>query len=112
MAPSFATLISTALLGAAGALGVVALRSAVAQADAPAGDIQFVRCAGASEAFAHTPHPAQPAQPVWALRRAPSDAPASCGGDGNTAPAPGTGPVEPEWLERRPGVIGMPRLLV
>ncbi|MCW7539400.1 hypothetical protein OOT46_16275 [Aquabacterium sp. A7-Y] len=111
MAAPFLPVIGTALMAMAGGLGVVAVQQALADAGVAGGDeVQFVRCAGVRQEFTHAPHPAQPAQPVWVLRRKPTEAPASCGDNGS--PFVGPGLAEPDWLERRPGVVGLPRLLV
>lgn len=58
--------------------------------------------------FAHAPH-APPAG--WVFVRQASRGHDYCSGDGNEPPVPGETPPSPPWLERQPGIAGLPQLL-
>ncbi|AKJ30288.1 hypothetical protein [Caldimonas brevitalea] len=113
MTGSLFAVIGTVLLGAAGSVGVMAVKKAAAQEGLGPDEVQFVRCADVRQEFTHAPHPAQVSRPVWVLTRsAGGTSDAFCGGGDGEQTVPGLGTEEPDWLVRRPGVVGLPRLLV
>lgn len=101
-----------ALLGVASALGIAGVVTGAPEAARAAQPWQLVRCSGVMEPARGVVHSLSAASSTWMLARSAQTPPAYCSGDGNEPAPAGDPPATPPWLERQPGMVGLPRLLV